>query len=495
MAQATLVGAGGREITVPTDLFIDNRFSPATDDKTVTVENPATGDVLATVAAAQAADINRAVASSKAAFKNTWRNTSPGQRRALLNKLADLIEKHGQEFASIEALDAGMLYNLSMGLSITQATETARYYAGWADKLDGQSIDIEQGLAYTRREPIGVCAAIVPWNSPLMITMWKLAPAIAAGNTLIIKTPELAPLYGQKLAELIVEAGFPPGVINILCGLGTVAGQALADHAEVRKLSFTGSVGVGRSILASSARTNLKRVTLELGGKGPTIIFADADWENALLWASMGITVHNGQICAAGSRIYVQDEIYDRFIAEFSARTKDAVTGDPLLDTTAKGPVISSVQKNRILQYIAKAKQEGTQLLHGGQDEVTSSKGHFVPNTAFTEVSPDATVMREEVFGPVASIAKFKTEQEVVDFANDSNYGLAAAVFTTDVNRAIRVSEQIECGMITINSWGTLNANTPFGGFKHSGFGRELGQDALNDWTQVKCVKFSVLKL
>ncbi|KAM5350451.1 hypothetical protein ACJ41O_006956 [Fusarium nematophilum] len=496
MTSVNIVGAGGREIAVSTGLFIDNKFSPAADDKTIAIENPATGDVIANLAAAQTADVDRAVASSKAAFNNTWRLTPPSKRRALLNKLADLVEQHASDFASLEAVDAGMLYNMSLGMSVPQAVETCRYYAGWTDKLDGQSIEVDQGLAYTRREPIGVCAAIVPWNSPLMITFWKLAPAIAAGNTLIIKTPELAPLYGQRLAQLVLEAGFPPGVINILCGIGTVAGQALADHTDVRKLSFTGSEAVGRAILASSARTNLKRISLELGGKGPTIIFSDAEWENALTWATMGITVHNGQICAAGSRIYVQEDIYDRFVAEFSARTKDAVAGDPLLDDTVKGPVISAVQKRRILGYIEKAKKEGTPLLHGGDDSVSlKSKGHFVPNTAFKEVSADATIMKEEVFGPVASIAKFKSETDVVALANNTSYGLAAAVFTTDISRAIRVSEKIECGMVTINSWGNINANAPFGGIKQSGFGRELGQDALNDWTQVKCIKVNVFKL
>ncbi|KAF4461382.1 aldehyde dehydrogenase (NAD+) [Fusarium albosuccineum] len=495
MAQVTIKGAGGREITLPTGLFIDNQFSPASGDKTVAIENPATGDIIANVTAAQVADVNRAVASSKTAFKNTWKSTPSSKRRVLLNKLADLIEQNAQDFASIEAVDAGMLYKMSLGMSVPQATETARYYAGWTDKLDGQSMETTQGLAYTRREPIGVCAAIVPWNSPLMITLWKLGPAIAAGNTLIIKTPELAPLYGQKLAQLITEAGFPPGVINILCGLGNVAGQALADHSDVRKLSFTGSEGVGRSILASSAKSNLKRISLELGGKGPSIIFEDADWENALMWASMGITAHNGQICAAGSRIYVQDSIYDRFVADFSKRTKDAVAGDPLLDETVKGPVISATQKNRILGYISKAKEEGTSLLHGGDEGVSGTKGHFIPNTAFAEVSPNATIIKEEIFGPVASIARFKSEQDVIALANDTNYGLAAAIFTNDVNKAIRVSEQIECGMVTVNSWGDVNANTPFGGIKQSGFGRELGQDALGDWTQVKCVKISVAKL
>ncbi|KAF5664281.1 aldehyde dehydrogenase (nad+) [Fusarium heterosporum] len=494
MAELSITGAQGQNITLPTGILIDNEFQPAADNKTITIENPSTCTPIGDVSAAQSSDVDRAVSSSKKAFA-TWKTTAPAERRRLIHRLGDLIEENAKDFASIEAVDAGMLYNMSMGLSVAQAVETCRYFAGWADKLDGQSIDYDGGLAYTKRDPIGVCAAIVPWNTPLMITSWKIAPCLAAGNTLIIKTPELAPLYGQKLAQLIVEAGFPPGVVNVLCGLGKEAGQALADHNEVRKISFTGSAGVGRSILASAAKTNLKKVTLELGGKGPSIVFPDADWENALAYATFGITAHNGQICAAGSRIYVHEDIYDRFVAEFSKRTRDAVMGDPLLPDTVKGPVISSTQKDRIMAFLAKAKEEGTEVLHGGHDKADSdSKGHFVPNTAFINVSPKATIIRDEIFGPVASISKFKTEQEVIELANDSEYGLAAAVFTNDISRAIRVSEQIECGLVTVNSWGAVNANTPFGGVKQSGFGREGGQDSLHDWTQVKCIKVNVFR-
>ncbi|PHH71941.1 hypothetical protein CDD82_6248 [Ophiocordyceps australis] len=329
-----------------------------------------------------------------------------------------------------------------------------------------------------------------------MITLWKMAPAVAAGNTLIIKTPEVAPLYGQKLAQLIAEAGFPPGVINILCGLGPVAGQALADHGRIGKISFTGSAATGRRIMESSAKSNLKKVTVELGGKGPSIVFADASWENALMHTTMGITVHNGQICAAGSRIYVQDSIYDRFVKDFSARTRDAVAGDPLLDTTTKGPLVSATQKERVAGYIKGAIRDGGKLLHGGEAEPSaSSKGHFVPNTAFVDVAPTDKIMKEEIFGPVASIARFGSEAEAIALANDSCYGLSAAVFTNDITKAIRVSDAIECGQVTINMWGTVNANTPFGGYKESGFGRDLGKEAMDEWTQVKCVKINLHKL
>lgn len=323
-----------------------------------------------------------------------------------------------------------------------------------------------------------------------MITIWKLAPAFAAGNTLIIKTPELCPLFGQKLAQLIVEAGFPPGVVNILCGLGTVAGAALSAHDGIKKISFTGSPGVGRQILAASARTNLKKVTLELGGKGPSIVFDDADWENALFWTTLGITVNNGQVCAAGSRIYVHDSIYEKFCEEFSRRSAEAVHGDPLLPETTKGPVISSDQRDRVLSFVQKAKDAGASLLHGGQS--LPGKGNFVANTAFKDVPQDSPTMQQEIFGPFASIASFSTEEEVIAKANDSSYGLSAAVFTKDLGRAFRVTEAIEAGQVTVNMWGTVNANTPFGGVKESGFGRDMGKDALEDWTSVKSVKWNM---
>ncbi|KAJ4234727.1 hypothetical protein NW759_001718 [Fusarium solani] len=443
MPTITVSGVGGCQIRVPTGLFIDNVFVSAHENAVVDIENPFNGQKLGSISAAQAVDIDRAVSSASKAFNETWRLSRPQQRRNMLNRLAELIEQDVDILASLEAVDAGILFRDSSNMFVPQAAETCRYYAGWADKMDGQSLDIADGMAYTRCEPYGVCAAIVPWNSPLMITLWKLAPAIAAGNVLIIKTPENSPLYGQRLAELVVEAGFPPGVINILCGIGSVAGQALAEHREVRKISFTGSAAVGRQLLATSSKTNLKKVSLELGGKGPSIVFADADWENALSWTTAGITVNNGQICAAGSRIYVQDTIYDRFVREFSQRSQDAIAGDPLLADTTKGPLIN----------------------------------------------------KEEIFGPVACIARFSTEEEAIKLANGTSYGLASAVFTDNVNRAIRVGESLESGQVTVNMWGTVNVNTPFGGVKESGFGRDLGRDALDEWTHVKCIKFQVSKL
>lgn len=326
--------------------------------------------------------------------------------------------------------------------------------------------------------------------SASMIAFWKLAPAIAAGNVLVLKTPETTPLWGQKLAELVKESGFPPGVINIVCGYGNVAGQALSEHVDVKKIAFTGSPSVGRRILATAARTNLKRVSLELGGKSPSIVFGDADWDNALFWTTLGITASNGQVCVAGSRIYVEDTIYHRFLAEFSLRSRNTVVGDPFSPETTKAAVASKAQLEKIVAYVEQGKKSGARLLHGGHR--LAGDGYVVENTAFADVDQGAAIMREEVFGPLACIASFSTEEEVIAKANDSAYGLSAAVFTNDLNKAFRVSEALDSGQVTVNSWGDVNANAPFGGTKESGFGRDMGKEALDDWTTCKTVKWHI---
>ncbi|KAJ4287601.1 hypothetical protein N0V90_012304 [Kalmusia sp. IMI 367209] len=490
MAEVFIKGANGTSFQVPTGLFINNEFVTASQNSTIKIENPATNNHLANISAAQPADIDAAVQAAQSAFTTTWKITPPSQRGALLSKLADLVARDADILASLEAIDAGILFTESKNMHVPQAIETLRYFAGWADKIAGKTLDIPGGIAYTKREALGVCAAIVPWNAPLMITIWKLAPAIATGNTLIIKTPELCPLYGQYLAVLVKEAGFPPGVINILCGEGRTAGHHLASHTGVKKIAFTGSTAVGRQILAASASSNLKKVTLELGGKGPSIVFPDADLENALFWTSLGITANNGQICAAGSRIYVHSSIYKRFLVEFSKRSREAVVGDPLLPETTKGPIISKAQHEKIMRYIEKGRKLRTaRLLHGGD----GVEGRFIANTAFADVQDGDSIMREEIFGPVAAIASFDTEDEVITKANDTDYGLSAAIFTNDVSRAHRVSSALESGQVTVNCWGVLHANTPFGGVKQSGFGRDMGEDALDGWTAVKTVKFNLL--
>ncbi|CAG7939763.1 unnamed protein product [Penicillium olsonii] len=488
----TVSGFQGRQITLPTGLFINNKFIPSSTGQVLPVENPSTGEKLGTVSAAGLEDINHAVESAKIGF-NTWRSVSGPQKAQLLLKLADLIERDAQNLASLEAIDAGVLYTDSMGMNIPQAVGCLRYYAGWAGKIDGKTLDMDGGIAYTHREPLGVCAAIVPWNAPLMITIWKLAPALVTGNVLIIKSSELSPLYALKLAELVKEAGFPPGVVTVVTGDGASAGQALSEHMEVRKVAFTGSALAGRKILQAASRTNLKKVSLELGGKGPSIVFEDCDLENALLWTRIGITANNGQICAAGSRIYVQASIYDRFIKAYKKAYADAptVAGNPLDASTTKGPVVSRVQHEKILEFIRQGKESGAKLLFGG--ERIGEKGYFVQNTAFADVGDDATIMREEIFGPVASIAKFSTEEEVIFKANDSHHGLSAAIFTNDVNRAHRVTKELQSGQVTVNAWAMLSPNVPFGGVKESGFGRDMGEEALEGWTSVKAVKYNIL--
>ncbi|EGX88431.1 aldehyde dehydrogenase, putative [Cordyceps militaris CM01] len=491
MGEITLTGFGGRQIRVPGGLFINNEFQPATGGAELQVENPSTGDHLATVSAAQREDVDKAVTAAQAAFQGAWKAVSPAARGQLLNRLADLVERDADDLASLQALEAGVLFRESKDLHIPQASETLRYYAGWADKITGQLLSIPHGHAYTRREPLGVCAAIVPWNAPLMITIWKLAPAIAAGNVIIIKTPELTPLYAQKLALLVAEAGFPPGAISILCGFGAVAGQALAEHSGVKKISFTGSGPVGRQIMKAAAASNLKKVTLELGGKSASLVFADADLQNALFWTTLGFTANNGQVCAAGSRLYVHAAIYDDFLKQLAERLVGATQGDPLAEETTKGPVISRQQRDKIAAYITQAKQSGVRLL--AEAGTTTDKGHFVPSTAFADVPEDAQIMQEEIFGPVASITSFRTEAEAIAKANASEYGLSAAVFTNDVSRAERVSSALESGQVTVNCWGTLHANTPFGGVKQSGFGRDMGEEALDSWLTTKSVKYFTL--
>ncbi|KAM3528754.1 hypothetical protein MY4038_005759 [Beauveria bassiana] len=491
MSEIQLTGFGGRPVNVHTGLFINNDFQPAAGGSELQVENPTTGARLATVSAAQKEDVDRAVEAASAAFRGAWRDVGPAERGKLLNRLADLVERDADDLASLEALEAGVLFNESKALHIPQSVETLRYFAGWADKITGQLLSIPQGQAFTRREPLGVCAAVVPWNAPLMITIWKLAPAIAAGNVLIIKTPELTPLYAQKLASLIKEAGFPPGVVNVLCGYGHVAGQALAEHNGVKKISFTGSGPVGRQIMKAAAASNLKKVTLELGGKGPSIVFADADVPNALFWTALGFTANNGQVCAAGSRIYVHAAIYDSFLHALAERLVQSAQGDPLAEGTTKGPVISRQQKAKILAYIRQAKESGIRVL--AETDAAREQGHFVASTAFADVPDDARIMQEEIFGPVASIAKFTSEAEVIEKANATEYGLSAAVFTNNVSRAQRVSSALESGQVTINCWGMLNANTPFGGVKQSGFGRDMGEEALDGWLTTKTVKYFTL--
>ncbi|KAH8807963.1 aldehyde dehydrogenase domain-containing protein [Xylogone sp. PMI_703] len=470
--------------------FINNEFVKGTQGKTIETINPTTEKVITAVQEATEEDVDIAVAAARKAFKTTWPQVSPFERGRLLVKLADLFEREFETLAAIESLDNGKAL-FSARIDVKAAADCLRYYGGWADKITGQTIDTDPDvLAYTRHEPIGVCGQIIPWNFPILMWSWKIGPAVAAGNTVVIKTAEQTPLSGLYAAKLIKEAGFPPGVINVITGLGRVAGAAISSHMDVDKVAFTGSTAVGRLILQAAAKSNLKKVTLELGGKSPNIVFNDADINNAITWANMGIFYTSGQICSAGSRILVQEGIYDEFIKRFKERASRNKLGNPFNQDTFQGPQVSQLQFDRIMNYIEHGKKGGATLALGGGRH--GNEGYFIEPTVFTDVTPDMKIAREEIFGPVAAVQKFKDEEEAIQIANDSSYGLAAAVHTKNVNTAIRVSNALQAGTVWINSYNHIHHQLPFGGFKESGIGRELGSYALENYTQVKTVRYQL---
>jgi len=470
----------------PTGLFINNEFVKSVDGKTFEVINPTTEKVICSVSEATEKDIDIAVAAARKAFEGPWRRETPEQRGKYLNNLAVLIEKNLDTLAAIESLDNGKAIGMAKG-DVGSVAACFRYYGGWADKIEGKTIDTNPDtFTYTRQEPIGVCAQIIPWNFPLLMFAWKIGPAIACGNTVILKTAEQTPLSALFAASLIKEAGFPPGVINIVSGFGKIAGAALSSHMDVDKVAFTGSTVVGRQVMKAAAGSNLKKVTLELGGKSPNIVFNDADIENAISWVNFGIFYNHGQCCCAGSRIYVQDGIYDKFVARFKARTLQNKVGDPFAADTFQGPQVSQLQYDRIMGYIEEGKKEGAKVETGGGRHGT--QGYFIQPTIFSNVTEDMKIMQEEIFGPVCSIAKFSTEDEIIKTGNNSNYGLAAAVHTSNLNTAIRVANALKAGTVWVNSYNMLHHQVPFGGYKESGIGRELGEAALGNYTQTKSV-------
>ncbi|KAF5350347.1 hypothetical protein D9758_012785 [Tetrapyrgos nigripes] len=459
-----------------------------------TTPRSATGKVLTKVSVGSAKDVDIAVDAAKKAFKTTWGLHTPGSRRGqLLTKLADLMEANQDELAALEALDAGKPFPMAKSADVAAAIGTIRYYGGWADKIHGKTIETtEAKFAYTRHEPFGVVGQIIPWNFPLLMLAWKIGPALATGNTVVLKPSENTPLSALKVAGLLNEAGFPPGVLNIVNGLGPVVGEAIAYHPHIRKVAFTGSTLVGRKIQEASAKSNLKVVTLELGGKSPNIIFDDADVEQAVKWASIGIFANMGQVCTAGSRIFVQEGIHDKFVQAFTAAAKGlhGATGDPFSSTTMHGPQVSQIQFDRVMGYINDAKQEGATVSSGG--EAHGGDGYFIQPTIFSDCKPSMKIVQEEVFGPVAAVIKFKTEEEVIEMANDTSYGLACGVFTENSSRAIRVAHALEAGMSWINCYNTSEYQVPFGGYKQSGIGRELGEYAIETYTQVKAVHINI---
>ncbi|KAL9540691.1 hypothetical protein MBANPS3_009539 [Mucor bainieri] len=478
----------GYELKLQTGLFINNEFVKGSD--TLETINPATGKVIANVQAADKKDVDAAVQAATDAFHGPWSEMSPSERAALMFKLADLIDRDNEELSQIETLDNGKGITFSRLFDVKQIAITLRYFAGYADKVHGKVIDTQGALSYTRHEPIGVCAAVLPWNFPLMLLGWKLGPALATGNTIVVKTSEMTPLSALKVGQLAVEAGFPPGVINIITGYGAVTGDALSRHMKVSKIAFTGSTAVGRRIMQAAAESNLKKVTLELGGKSPNIIFDDADLDQAVRWAHKGIFFNHGQCCCAGSRIYVQESIHDKFLEKFKEYTSQTKLGNPHDDDTFQGPQVSQTQFDRIMGYIESGKEQGATCYMGGKR--WGDEGYFIEPTVFTDVKEDMTIVREEIFGPVVTVSKFKDVDDVLKMALDTDYGLAAAVFTKDTARAIDVSNRLQAGTVWVNCYNELDYNTPFGGFRQSGIGRENGEYALDNYIQVKTVKINV---
>lgn len=471
-----------------TKLLIDNRWVNSQSGRTFPTINPATGQEICQVAEADAADVDIAVKAARKAFDHgPWRKTNGVERARLINRLADLIEKHADELARLESLDNGKPLAMARDVDVAATIACYRYYAGWADKIMGKTIPIEGPFfCYTRHEAIGVCGQIIPWNFPMLMQAWKLAPALAAGNTCVLKPAEQTPLSALRIGELILETGFPEGVVNVLPGYGPTAGAAIANHMDVDKVAFTGSTEVGHLILEAAGRSNLKRVSLELGGKSPNIIFADADMDQAIEGSHMGLFFNQGQVCCAGSRVFVEDRIYDEFVEHSTVRAQKRTVGDPFHPSTEQGPQVDQTQFEKVLGYIEKGQQEGARLTTGGGR--VGHQGYFVEPTVFSDVHDHMTIAQEEIFGPVMSIMRFKNLDEVIDRANKTMYGLAAGVWTKDVSKALAIANNVRAGTVWVNCYNVLDTAAPFGGFKQSGIGRELGEYGLQQYTEVKTV-------
>ena len=472
-------------------LFIDGKWVDAESGKTFATPNPATGETLAEVAEADKADIDKAVAAARRAFEGKWSKLSARDRGRLLYKLAQLIEAHAKELAALETADNGKPIRESAYVDLPQVVENFEYFAGAATKIEGETIPVPgQMFNYTLREPLGVCGQIIPWNFPLLMAAWKLAPALAAGNTVVLKPAEQTPVTALELGRLIQEAGFPDGVVNIVPGYGETAGAALASHPGIDKIAFTGSTEVGKKI-AHAAAENLTKVSLELGGKAPNVVFADADIEQAVNGAMMGIFFNQGQVCCAGSRLFLDERIKDEFLGRFKEKAQKIKVGDPADKTTIMGPQVSEEQLNRIKSYVTIAREEGATVLTGGEPPALEDhlqRGYFFQPTIFCEVKNQMRVAQEEIFGPVASVITFADEKDLIRQANETIYGLSAGIWTRDIARAHRFAKEVKAGVVWINTYNMFNAASPFGGYKQSGYGREMGKHAIELYTQVKSV-------
>ena len=471
-------------------LFINGEFVDAQDGNIIEVLNPYDNSILARVAEAREADIDKAVAAAKAAFP-AWRDKAAMDRGLLLLKLADAIEADRDNLARLESMDTGHPIRDCLNLDVPRTAVTYRYFGGMADKHLGSVVPVEQGfLNYVTREPIGVVGQIVPWNFPLMFTSWKLGPALAAGNTVVMKPSEITPLSSLRIAELAREVGFPAGVINIVPGYGHTAGAHLSTHPDVNKISFTGSTAIGRKIVEASAG-NLKRVQLELGGKGANIVFEDANIPAAVGGSAFAIFHNQGQACIAGSRLILHESIADEFIERFIKLAESIKQGDPLDPETEMGPLTSKLHQERVLAYTRVAREEGGEVLTGGEVPKGLEQGCFVLPT-IVRADPSSRVCNEEVFGPFVSVSTFKDEQEVLDIANGTEYGLGGGLWTNDLQRAHRVAKHMRAGMVWINCYKRVNPGSPFGGVGQSGYGREMGFEAMNDYTEAKSVWVNV---
>jgi len=469
-------------------LFINGKWVNSVSGKTFATLNPSTGQEICQVAEADSADVDLAVKAARKAFESgPWKKMSAAERGRRINKLADLTEKNLSELAALESLDNGKPLRDSLNADLPLAIKALRYYAGWCDKTHGKTIPVEgEFFCYTKHEPVGVVGQIIPWNFPLLMLAWKWGPALATGCTIILKPAEQTPLTALRMAELAQEADIPDGVINVLPGFGPTAGAAITSHIDIDKVAFTGEGSTGQLVMQAAAKSNLKRVSLELGGKSPNVVFADADLDAAVEGAYFGLFFNQGQCCCAGSRLFVEEKIHDAFVEKLVARAKKQRIGDPFDMATTQGPQISQEQCDRIMGYIDIGVSEGANLLSGGKR--VGNKGYFIQPTIFDGVKDNMRIAREEIFGPVMNILKFKDVDEVVQRGNKTFYGLAAAIWTKDITKAHRIANSLKAGTVWVNCYDVFDAAAPFGGFKMSGIGRELGEYALSLYTEVKTV-------
>ncbi|HKD39692.1 MAG TPA: aldehyde dehydrogenase family protein [Myxococcaceae bacterium] len=473
-------------------LLIDGKRVDPIEGGTLPVMNPATGEKICDAPAASAKDVDLAVSAARRAFQSgPWSKMNPSARGKLIRKMAELLWERREEFALIESMNNGKTFREALRGDVGPGSSTIAYYAEWTNKMVGEVLPVDGPfLTYTLREPLGVVGAIIPWNYPTSLASWKIGPALATGCTLVLKPSELTPLTALKLGELGQEAGLPDGVINVVPGYGDPAGEALARHPGVDKISFTGSVRTARRLLHASAESNLKKISLELGGKSPQIILADADFDAAIVACLWGIFGNKGEVCNAGSRVLVQERAYDEFVNKLAERARKMIVGDPLDPKTQMGSQVSSTQLKTILNYIGSGKEQGAKLVAGGERDAegAKAKGNFVKPTVFAEVKPQMKIAQEEIFGPVLSCIRVRDEEDAVEVANGTSYGLAAAIWTRDVAKAHALAKRIGAGVVWINCFNEFNDAAPFGGYKESGWGRDLSSHALEKYTQLKTV-------